>query len=217
MNSEKIMWNSVRQLTILHAEEIIRCKNYFPNVRELIIFDRFPWQSQNLRSDSLNSVIPIGQLTKLVLHSYPDNLFWIIKLLKHTRNLHTLEIDSVSYGTTSLILLRESQAFREASRTNHIRNLIIRPCYIDHIEFLIDLCPRLHQVSLSFGNSQKLLRILFFNGNHRLNDLYLLQITHVFEERMKDLKTFIMQQRRLDQYSLETQYDQLNRYMYLWW
>jgi hypothetical protein len=215
MKSERMTWNSVRQLVIRDVKGTLRCKNYFPNVTDLTISCRL---NQTSMINNLKSIIPLDRLTKLVFHTYHANSLWLIKLLQQTPTLLTLEIDDVSLSNSFLGTIEEKEDIRLVSRINQVRNLIIHRYQICDMEFLINLFPRLHQLSLPLGpDPQKLLRTLFSNANHRLENLYLLHITNVSENDMTFLKKFIMEEKLLSQYSPAIQYNRLDNNMHFWW
>lgn len=212
--------NSVRQLEIQNQHAIHCCRNYFPNITELIINYRSNGENQRLYPTSFNSIIPLHQLTKFILRSYSDDFSTIVKLLQYTPNISTLEIDDVSFGSSDLVSIEKSEIFQLVSQTNNIRNMIIHRNQILNIKkFLVNLCPRLYQLSFTYDlDSQLFLQFLSSNDNERLNYLYLLSMTCVPNyEQMRKLKKFIDSKKIFNQYSIQVQYNIFNMNMHLWW
>jgi hypothetical protein len=217
LNSKKVIMNSVHQVEIRNEKTMNDCRKYFPNTTQLTIVGSSFEQYTNLLSTSLRNIIPLIQLTTFVYRTFKYDFSKIIELFQYTPNIHTFEIGCSSLESSDLVSIQQTDTFRSVSRTNTIRNMIIGYGYtLQEIMFLINLCPRLYQLSIDKFNSdfQTFLRCLLLNDHKKLNYLSLLCITYMFPEETERLKTFIKSEKLLWKYSVK--YDRCNNSMYLW-
>jgi len=77
--------NSVKHVYICSKRTTNNSVNYFPNATELTIKDYFKTSDDSI-STTLNRIIPLTQLTKLVIESYNYPFEQLVKLLCSTPN-----------------------------------------------------------------------------------------------------------------------------------
>jgi hypothetical protein len=220
MNNEKMIWNSVHQLEIYDIQSINNCRKYFPNATELTILCSFPIDHKNLLSTSINHIIPLNHLTKLVVRSEHDVFFRIIEFLQYTPNIHTLEIGVSTLASLDLQSIQRSDAFRLVSATNNIRYMKINNQHrLQETKFWVDLCPRLHRLTFNKPNDafKLFIRFLLLNDHKQLNDLFLLCITDASEHQTDILETFIESENLRVVRSLQLKYVTHEKCIYLWW
>ncbi|CAF1079003.1 unnamed protein product [Rotaria sp. Silwood1] len=87
---------------------------YFPNANELTIEHYFNTTDDSI-STILNCILPLKQLTKLVIQSSHFSFKQIINLIRFTLNLHTLKLDLLSFNETNLNLSQQNEAFQYVS------------------------------------------------------------------------------------------------------
>ncbi|CAF3840774.1 unnamed protein product [Rotaria sp. Silwood1] len=117
--------NSVKHIHICSKQARNNCINYFPNVTELTITHFFQTSDHSI-SITLNLMIPLKQLTKLVIESDHFPFDEIVKLLYFTPNLHTLKLDLLRLYETNLKVLYQNEIFQYVLNENHIQNLDLR-------------------------------------------------------------------------------------------
>ncbi|CAF0843357.1 unnamed protein product [Rotaria sordida] len=218
-NRQKMIMNFVQQIEIRNEKAMINCQNYFPNVTGLIILFNFGEQSKNLLSNSLNNIIPLNQLTKFILRSYHNDFYKIIELLQCMPNIHTFEIGHTSLKDSNLVSIQQSHTFRLVSQTNKIQNMIIEcQCTLKEIQFLINLCPQLQQLTIDKSDKdfESFLRCLLSNINEKLNYLFLLCIASINQKETNILETLIKSEKLLHPHSPQIKYHSFNRKTYLW-
>ncbi|CAF4320146.1 unnamed protein product, partial [Adineta steineri] len=122
LNSKETHLKSVQHLKIQNDKETINCKYYFPNVTTLTLQNKLS-SSHNLFSFNLSRIIPLKQLTKLVVESNPLPLTKLIELLRCTPHIHTLVLKSMSLYGVNYNSIQQNQSFQLVSNTNTITNV----------------------------------------------------------------------------------------------
>lgn len=72
--------NSVQNVRIFNEENILNCMKYFPNATERIFKEDFTINRTSIAS-TLNRIIPLKQLTKLVIDYHNFSFYISIELL----------------------------------------------------------------------------------------------------------------------------------------
>ena len=123
-NKHKI--NAVQSVKIQQQEEdIINCKYDFSNATELPILYYLEKNNEDFLLTSFNNIIPLKQLTKLVIEIYADTFIDIIELLLLSPNIHIFQVGRVSFNYSDLITIENSEIFELLSKRNNIKQMII--------------------------------------------------------------------------------------------
>ena len=123
-NKHKI--NAVQSVKIQQQEEdIINCKYDFSNATELTILYYLEKNNEDFLLTSFNNIIPLKQLTKLVIEIYADTFIDIIELLLLSPNIHIFQVGRVSFNYSDLITIENSEIFELLSKRNNIKQMII--------------------------------------------------------------------------------------------
>ncbi|CAF3888017.1 unnamed protein product, partial [Adineta steineri] len=115
---------SVSHISI-HNEMEINCDLiYFPNVTKLTIF---PYSNRTYHSLStvLDQIIPLIQLTELIINYPKFCIGKLVELLYYSPNIRTLLLHSISFDKISSVSIQESQTFEIVSKKNRITNITI--------------------------------------------------------------------------------------------
>ncbi|CAF0858351.1 unnamed protein product [Adineta steineri] len=115
---------SVSHISI-HNEMEINCDLiYFPNVTKLTIF---PYSNRTCHSLStvLDQIIPLIQLTELIINYPKFCIGKLVELLYYSPNIRTLLLHSISFDKISSVSIQESQTFEIVSKKNRITNITI--------------------------------------------------------------------------------------------
>jgi hypothetical protein len=80
-------FNSVKHIRIGGKQLTNNSIHYFPNVNELTITSYFEPSDHSIWNN-LNRIIPLNQLTKLIIHDVGLPFQQLIELLRSTPNLH---------------------------------------------------------------------------------------------------------------------------------
>jgi len=206
---------SVKHVHICSKQAKTNSANYFPNATELTIKNYFK-TPDDLISTTLNRVVPLGKLTKLVIECYSFPFEEIIKLLRFTPNLNTLKLDLLSLNQNSLQLIKQSETFLYVSTTNKIKNLELRDwCRLEKIQLLIDLFPQLEYFKTGMERKEmgQIIRYLLSKNNHQTCHLFFLCISGTPKICLRELNLLIKLENLLDHYFIKF----LHRDLYLWW
>ncbi|CAF3834939.1 unnamed protein product [Rotaria sp. Silwood1] len=213
--------NPVQFIKIQEQEEIINCRYYFPNAIELTLSYSYEKKNQNILLTSFNNIIPLKQLTKLVIHICPDRFVEIIELLLLSPNIHTFEIHCVSLKYSDLISIENSETFQLLSKTNNIKEIIIMlDCTLEITKFFVNLCLRLQYLTMKISNNNNLqlvLSFLFSKNNYITHNLFLLCIKSMSNTEFDILENFIVLQELFDVYLTKTKVNRYYNDVYLWW
>ncbi|CAF0856497.1 unnamed protein product [Rotaria sp. Silwood1] len=112
--------NSVKHVCIYGQQANNNCVNYFSNATELTIRHYFK-KSENSISTTLNCMIPLTQLTKLVIESYGFPLKEIVKLLCFTSSLYILKLNFLSLNANNSKFIEQNESFQYVSNQNKIK------------------------------------------------------------------------------------------------
>jgi len=99
--------------------------NYFSNATEITIKHHFKPTDTSI-PQTLNHILPLEKLNKLVIQCYDFSFEQIIKLIRFTSNLNTLKFILSSFYEIDSKLIKQNQTFQYVSNTNKIQNLDVR-------------------------------------------------------------------------------------------
>lgn len=140
--------NSVRYMTIHDLKVIDNRSQYFPNVIEFTFDSRYFNSWTLFSTNGFGRMIPLVHLHKLNMNSIYLNFNILINILLHASNVHTLTVQTLEITVKEVSALVESENFRLVSKQNKIKNISISNYLVVTIKTLINLCPRLHHLSL---------------------------------------------------------------------
>ena len=199
--------NSVQHVKIKSEKSITACMHYFPNATELTFSGRFN-STQPLITTILNGILPLKQLTKLVIQCNHFSLKKLVESLCLIPNVHTLVLGSMPFYNGDHALIEQSETFRTVSTTNHIKDLSVsKKCPIKSMKLLLALCPRIQQLSVEApGNTlEPMVQFLLDKNNPNTRHLYLLCFSSSYYNPTKKLDT--------NDYTLKP----IGQNLYLWW
>ncbi|CAF1261998.1 unnamed protein product [Rotaria sordida] len=200
--------NSVKHVHICCKRIANNSLKYFPNATQLTIKYYF-----NVSADTLNRIIPLKQITILIIDLYTFSFEQLINLLYFLPNIHTLKCNFINYNENNLL----NDIFQYVSKTNKIKNLYIKSlCTLDLIKLIINLFPKLEYLKTGIYRKEfkEIIRyILSKNNNNNTRHLYLLCITEIPKICLTEMDVLIEVEHLLDQYFIKY----INRDLYLWW
>jgi hypothetical protein len=207
--------NAVKHVYICSKQAKNYSVNYFPNATELTIEKYFQTPDDSI-STTLNRVVPLNQLTKLVIECYSFPFEEIIQLIRFIPNLSSLKLDLLSINDNSYKLIKESEAFSYVSKMNKIKNLDIRDwCKLKKFKLIIHLFPQLKYLKTGMDRKEmgEIMRYLLTKKNYQTPQLVFLCISGTPKICLKELTRLIKLEHLLDQYWMKF----VNRDLYLWW
>ncbi|CAF1244249.1 unnamed protein product [Rotaria sp. Silwood1] len=208
--------NSVKNVYIRNPKMTDNCVNYFSNATELTIQYR-PQICDDALVTNVDRIIPLEQLTKLVLHVRNFSFDEFIKLLCLTPNLHTLKFFVLSLDKTSSKLIQKSRTFQYVSKANKITNLeLLNWCTtLEEIKLIFKLFLQIEYLKISIDKKEieQIIRFLFSKPNNKIYHLFSICISRLPKRCLKELKTLIESENLLDDYFIKFAHHDL----YLWW
>ncbi|CAF2043339.1 unnamed protein product [Rotaria magnacalcarata] len=206
---------SVHHLHIESENESINCMNYFPNVTELTFEDGFSTNSHSF-STILNRIIPLKQLSKLVLECHHISFMKLIELLRFTPNIHTLVFQSMPFYRDDYMSIQHNETFQLVSTTNKITNVTFKDaCILEKARLLIALCPQLQYLFIKTRMKylESITRLLLESTNKNTGRLCSLCFLEASNRWLKTVSDLIIYEMLLDDYMLKL----VDSKLYLWW
>ncbi|CAF4272212.1 unnamed protein product, partial [Adineta steineri] len=172
---------------------------------------------QNQIFNSLQHILPLQQLTTLLINDPKCNLEKVIELLRYLPKLSSLTIQHILIHENDIVCIQQSEVYQLISTRNNIKNLIINAkCGFEEIKLFVNLCPQLQRLMINtFTNcTESILRFLLLKNN--TGHLSSLCLKNVSEDEIENLNAFIVSGKLVDNYSWKIVNVVLND-MYLWW
>ena len=198
----------------IHTKQIIpNSIKHFPNATELTIKQYFKTYGDSIPR-TLNRIVRLKKLTKLVMHSYAFPFEEIIRLICYTPNLHTLQIiNSSSFVEINSELIQQTGIFRTASNTNNIKYLDLHvECTLEKIRFIVNLFPKLEYLKIGMKKNKEIkqiVRLLLLNKTHHL---FMLCLSEISKRYLEELNILIQSENLLNNYLIKF----FNHDLYLW-
>ena len=215
LDSSKTHLKSVRHVRIQSEKAMVSCGHYFPNAIELTLEDGFTTHLGSI-SANLNRLLPLRQLTKLVIEIHYFSFVKLIELLYSMANIHTLVLESMPlYGITK-DSIEQNETFRVISNRNTITNITFKDlCTLDQIQLLIALCPRVQHLTIHIRarDLEPFARSLFKSASHHAPSLNSVSFRRASSCWLRKLDMLIQSERLLNEHML-THNDST---LHLWW
>jgi hypothetical protein len=187
----------------------------FPSATELTLSKSF-YVYRNSILNSLSSIIPLRQLTKITLDCHRFSFMQVAELLNLAPNVHTLKLESILLYGTDFVSFKNNQIFQNVSNTNTVTNVTIdTKSTLDKIQLLSALFPRVEYLTINLHTKdlESIVRFLLSKSNNNTRHLSLLCLSKQFKDLMKKLNILIESEELLDGYTIKV----FKRNIYLWW
>ena len=179
-------------------------EKYFPNVIELTI-DTNSIVSQNSIVITLNSIVCLSKIRKLIIKRYRFLLKQLIELLSVTIHLNSLRVSSLSTDD-------ENNLCQKVSNTNMIKTFIIHECCtLKKIQLLMNLFPRLEEF-ITRMNRKEFSSIIKFLLT-KMKYLCFICVLNTSKVSVREIKKLIKDTNIIDAYVIV----HIDRKLYLWW
>ncbi|CAF1379616.1 unnamed protein product [Rotaria sordida] len=214
-NIQKENFDSVKHLYIASKEIYDNCVNYFPNVNELSIKNEFKTSGDSIIA-ILHRMIPLRQLTKLVIESHLFPMEDIINLLRFTPNVHTLSLNLYILDDFNINSNKQKEICQYVLKKNKIQNLILNlRCSLSEIQFIVSLFPRLKCLKARMERKEigQIIRCLLSKAHNKTRNLCYLCVLKIPKVCLKETKVLIKSENLLNDYSIKYIY----RDIHLWW
>ncbi|CAF1365880.1 unnamed protein product [Rotaria sordida] len=214
-NIQKENLNSVKHFYIVSKEIEHNGVNYFPNVKTLSIKNEFI-KSNNSIIATLHRMIPLIQLTKLVIECWIFPIKNIINLLYFTPNVHTLSLSLLLLDNVNKNSKKENEIFQNVSKKNKIQKLILNwKRSLSDIQFVVNVFPRLKYLKVDMNRKEigQTIRFLLSKTHNKTRNLCYLCIMKVPKVCLKQTQILIKSENLLNNYSIKY----INNDLHLWW
>ncbi|CAF4864782.1 unnamed protein product, partial [Rotaria sp. Silwood2] len=159
---QKENYQLVKHLYICSEEIKDNYLIYFPNVNQLTIKHHFETSDDSIPT-TLHRMIPLKQLTKLVIECYKFSFVEIFQLLRLTPNLYAFKLDHVSFSDINLNVIKQNEVFQYVSKRNKIKILDFCVwCSLNEIQLVMNLFPQLEYLKIGMNRKeiQSIIRFL---------------------------------------------------------
>ncbi|CAF3013301.1 unnamed protein product [Rotaria sp. Silwood2] len=212
---QKENYQLVKHLYICSEEIKDNYLIYFPNVNQLTIKHHFETSDDSIPT-TLHRMIPLKQLTKLVIECYKFSFVEIFQLLRLTPNLYAFKLDHVSFSDINLNVIKQNEVFQYVSKRNKIKILDFCVwCSLNEIQLVMNLFPQLEYLKIGMNRKeiQSIIRFLLLKTNDKTQHLFFLCILRIPKIYLKKLNVLIKSENLLHDYRSKF----INRDLYLWW
>ncbi|CAF3869536.1 unnamed protein product [Rotaria sp. Silwood1] len=206
---------SVRHVHIQNKKAMINYNYYFPNVIALTIDDDFT-KSCDSFSTILGNIIPLKQLTKLIIESSQFSFREIIELLCFMPNIHTLIFLSMPKFKGKYHIIKPSEKFQLLSNINTITDMtIIGSLKFEENHLLINSCQHLQHLVINTTIDDLELDIRLLSNKYHCHTLHYcsLCILNATTYWAVKVKLLIQSEKLLNNYKLKL----VGSNLYLWW
>ena len=207
--------SSVKHVYICSKRATDNYVNYFPNAVELTIKHYFETPDVSIAA-TLNRMIPLEQLTKLVIECYHFPFGQMIKLIRFIPNLHSLKLGFLSFNELYSNFIHKTEIFQYVSNTNKIKNLELRDwCTLEKIQVIVNLFPQVEYLKTGIYRKEieQIIRFLLLKTNTKTRHLFFLCLSNIPKVCLRELNVLIKRENLLDDYFIKF----VNRDLYLWW
>ena len=212
---EKILVNSVDHILIDSKEALDTCQNYFPNVTTLNLGHRFIHIYFPFSTD-LNRIIPLSQITKLIVDSTCICQRLLIDLLRLTPHVHTLKCYLSSMIDQLFPSFEQNEDFLFVSTNNKIKTVnLIGKCFRKYWQNIVMFFRRAEKLKIGIDRKElnSFILLLFSKSNENTSRLFSLGITMVPKVCVREVKKLIKSEKLLPHYSIK----HIDQDLYLWW
>ncbi|CAF1075098.1 unnamed protein product [Rotaria sp. Silwood1] len=206
---------SVRHVHIQNKKAMINYNYYFPNVIALTIDDDFT-KSCDSFSTILGNIIPLKQLTKLIIECSQFSFREIIELLCFMPNIHTLIFLSMPKFKGKYHIIKPSEKFQLLSNINTITDMtIIGSLKFEENHLLINSCQHLQHLVINTTIDDLELDIRLLSNKYHCHTLHYcsLCILNATTYWAVKVKLLIQSEKLLNNYKLKL----VGSNLYLWW
>ncbi|CAF3666684.1 unnamed protein product [Rotaria sordida] len=191
-------------------------RNYFSNINQLTIEYYVEILDDNSFITNLKCMIPLKQLTKFVINLSRFPFEEIIKLLRLTPNLYTLQFNIYSLQDIDSNFSKYNILLQHTLKKNKIENLILTGrCSLNEIRFIIYVFSKLKYLKIGINRTEisSIIRYLLLKTHNQAQHLFYLCISNISKVCLKETKDLIKLENLLDNYSIEC----INQDLHLWW
>lgn len=209
--------NSVHHVHIENKRNITDCNNYFPNATELVFSDVLSAGRTSIAT-TLSRIVPLKQLTKLVIQCCHFSFRKIVRILRFAPNIHTIELRTMAcyQKKNDYTSIEQSEDFQLVSQTNAITHVTCdSECTIEQVKLLFALCRRLHYFTIcSYTRDlEVIVRFLLDKNNPNTRHLCSLRFSRDYHNYFDKINKLLKSGELLEDYTLL----KAGGYFYLWW
>lgn len=184
----------------------------FPNVTKLTLIEN-DIESSGRSIMNLNRIIPLVQLTHLVILDPHFTINQLVELLQFASNIQSLTFVSVSFIDICPLSIEQIDLVRRISKTSKVTELCIEDdCSLEYVHFFANLCPRLQRLEI-VPLERQVESIIRFLLSSNISDLFWLSLRSMTYETKNKIKKTIARDKLIFDYSIKDHYTGL----YLWW
>lgn len=200
---------------MLNENSITPPTPFFPNAIELYFPKGFDSDyTENL--SLLDRIVPVKQLTKLVIKNCFISFEQIIEILASASRMRTLVLESLCFDRCNHLVVKSNDKFRRISEMNVTKHITFEnPCTVKDLELLFALCPHVEHLSINirFTTIKPIAHFLFIDTNPNTRHLFLLCFLNCDKLWLMLWNRFLKSKRILDDYTLKL----IDSKLYLWW
>ncbi|CAF1475450.1 unnamed protein product, partial [Rotaria sp. Silwood1] len=197
--------NSIEHLHIGSDLEF-NCRRYFSSVNRLTIENHSKISDGDSFITNLNHMVSLKQLTKLVIRTFDFTFEHIIKLLRLTPNLCTLDFSEPPLWTIDSNVIQQNVPFQYTLTENKIENLVVHgKCSLNQIQFLVNIFSKLKYLKTDIKETEirSIIRYLLSKTHNKTQYLVYLCISTAQKNWLEEVDDLIKLDNLLSNYSIK--------------
>lgn len=185
---------------------------HFPNVTKLTLIKNDIDSNRPLKIN-LNQIVPLMQLTRLVIRDSILSISQLIALLRFSLNIESLTFIGVSFVDEPHSLIRRSDQAFSISKTSKVTELRIDDeCSLEYVHFFACLCPRVQELAIVTARRQHESIVRFLLSGH-FQHLFCLCLRYLSTTEGEQIERMIDCDSRIFHYTIKNDHTG----WYLWW
>ncbi len=178
----------------------------FPNVTKLTLIENDIQSNEQRSIMNINRIIPLIQLTHLVIFDRHFDIIQLIEFLRFSSNIQSVTFMGVSFIDLFCLSIEQIDLVNCISKTSKVTKLCIQDdCSLEYVQFFVKLCPRLQKVEI-VPLKRQIESIVRFLLSSNVPDLFRLSLQSITFEMKIKLQKMIDHDKLICDYSIKDDY-----------
>ncbi|CAF3896513.1 unnamed protein product [Rotaria sp. Silwood1] len=185
---------------------------HFPNVTKLTLIKN-DIESNGRSILNINRIIPLMQITCLVVRDPHFTIKKLIKLLRYSLNIQSLTLIGMSLTDDFHLSKKQSYQVFSISKASKVTELCIDDeCSLEYMQFFVHLCPRLEHLDIITVRRQHESIVQFLLSGY-LPNLFWLRFGYISTQEGEQIQRMIDRDQLIYYYTIKNHHTG----WYLWW
>jgi hypothetical protein len=202
-------FESARHITISNPSTAVNYSYRLANISRLNLLGRFYKNNSSFISD-LSRIIPLAQITELVLICDNLSMIQLTELLRLSFSLQSLTL----MGNTRCPIIEEDETVHSINKKNTKEIPNRGKLTLKHVQTVVEICPHLQYLEMTISENylERIMRFLLLQNVSKTRRLCMLGIRDAHYGMIRRLHKMINVEKLIDDYSLQ----HISNTAYLW-